>query len=160
MNWLKKIKQKDEVEKVSNKATLKKIDYPSKIILAWTKAIEGNKEISAWLNENGYKELVFASAAIHLKQDARDWLMQNGYPHLIAMINAAEGDEKAQKWLLKFKFNLLYHIAMVVEHENDSMIWLRKNATPDIFLLAKAIRQVKDKIEENHNDIHSFGKDL
>ena len=49
---------------------------------------------------------------------------------------------------------------MVAEHENDSMIWLRKNATPDIFLLAKAIRQVKDKIEENHNDIHSFGKDL
>jgi len=78
----------------------------------------------------------------------------------MAMINAAEGEEKAQKWLIKYKFNLLYHIAMVSEHENDSMIWLRKNATPDLFILAKTIRKIKDKIEENHNDIHSYGKDL
>ena len=163
MNWLNKFRRKEDnkIKSVpSNKPALKSINYPPKIILAWSKAIEGNKEISNWLNSNGYQELVFASAAIHLKQDARDWLMQNGYAHLMAMINAAEGEEKAQKWLIKYKFNLLYHIAMVSEHENDSMIWLRKHATPDLFILAKTIRKIKDKIEENHNDIHSYGKDL
>ena len=163
MNWFKKFIGKEDIKTSSTsskKSTLKSINYTPKIILAWTKAIEGNKEISNWINNNGYKELVFASAAIHLKQDARDWLMQNGYAHLMAMINAAEGDENAQKWLIKYKFNLLFHIAMVSEHENDSMIWLRKNATADLFILAKTIRQIKDKIEENHNDIHSFGKDL
>jgi len=163
MNWLKKLTKKNikkETVKLSNKSSLKKIDYPSKIILAWAKAIEGNIQISNWLNQNGYKELVFASAAIHLKEEARIWLMENGYPHLMAMINAAEGDENAQKWLLKYKFNLLFHIAMVSEHENNSLIWLRKNSTPDIFILAQTIKQIKDKIEENHNDIHSYGKDL
>ncbi len=141
------------------KVELKKIDYHPKIILAWAKTIGGNKDISAWLNKNGYPELVIACAAIYLKDDARTWLMQNGFAHIMAMIHAAEGDEKAQKWLLKYNFNLLYHIAMAVEHENESWIWLKNNSTPDIFILAQTIKEVKDKIEENHNDIHSFKRD-
>jgi len=157
MNWFKK-SNKTYQPKVE-KSILKNISYPPKIILAWTKAMQGNTEISKWLNDNGYKELVFASAAIHLKEDARQWLMKNGYAHLMAMINASEGDENAQKWLLKFKFELLYHIAMISEYQNDSMIWLKRNGTPDLFLFAIALRDVKDKIEDNHNDIHSHGKD-
>lgn len=145
--------------KSMEKVELKPINYPPKIILAWAKAIGGNTELSAWLNKNGYPELVIASAAIHLKDDARTWLMHNGFAHIMAMIHAAEGDEKAQAWLLKYKFELLYHIAMAVEHENESWIWLKKNATPDLFILAQSIKEVKDKIEENHNDIHSFRRD-
>lgn len=162
MNWLKKIIQKNNVptSKPTKKESIKDITYPPKVILAWTKALQGHTEISLWLNENGYKELVVASSAILLKQEARDWLMKNGYPHLMAMINAAEGDENAQKWLLKYNFNLLYHIAMVAEYNNESMIWLKHHATPDLYMLALAIRDVKDKIEDNHNDIHSYGRDL
>ena len=160
MGWFNKIKKEVTFKpSLIQKVELKKIDYHPKIILAWAKAIEGNKEISSWLNENGYPELVIASAAIYLKDEARTWLMQNGFAHIMAMIHAAEGDEKAQKWLLKYKFDLLYHIAMAVEHENESWIWLKKNTTPDIFILTKAIKEVKDKIEEHHNDIHSFRRD-
>ena len=160
LNWLSKKSKNTSLYNSKQKVVLKKLDYPSKIIMAWAQAIGGNLEISSWLNNNGYNELVIASAAIHLKNDARNWLMENGYAHLMAMINASEGDEKAQKWLLTYKFDLLYHIAMAIENENESWIWLKQNSTPDIFILAKTIKEVKDKIEENHNDIHSFRRDF
>lgn len=159
-------KKKTEVSKplpanpsVVKKVELKRIDYHPKILLAWSQSISGNQDISAWLNENGYPELVIAAAAIRLKGEARTWLMDNGFAHIMAMIHASEGDAKAQKWLLKYKFDLLYHIAMAVEHQNESWIWLKQNATPDIFILTQEIKKVKDKIEENHNDIHSFRRD-
>ena len=162
MSWFnrkKAVKSSDEGIRKPIVAKLKPIEYHPKIVLAWAKAIEGNADLLRWLKDNGYPELVFASSAIYLKNDARDWLMQNGYPHLMAMIHAAEGDEKARIWLKKHKFHLLYHIAMAVDAENDSWIWLRQHSTPDIFILAQTIKKIKDKIEENHNDIHSFGDD-
>jgi hypothetical protein len=161
MSWFNKKKKISEKFDPTTpfKAQVKPLNYPPKIVLAWAKTIEGNKEITKWLQTNGYPELVYASSAIHLKNNARDWLMVNGYPHLMAMIHAAEGDEKAQSWLKKHKFELLYHIAMAVEHETNSLLWLKKNTTPDILILTQAIKKVKDKIEENHNDIHTFGDD-
>lgn len=157
--FFRKKKKKQSTDSTFQKVVVKPLEYHPKIILAWAKAIEGNKEFSVWLKENNYTELVFAASAIWLKQEARDWLMQNGYPHLMAMINGAEGDEKAQKWLLKNGFEILYHIALAVENEQDSWKWLNLYTTPDIFILAKTIKKVKDDIEENHNDIHSFGRD-
>ena len=145
----------DELQKIE----LKPIDYPAKIILAWVKALEGNDEFLLWLKDNGYDELVMATYAIYLKEDARTWLHKNGYAHLMAMINAAEGNESAQRWLLSHQFDLLFHIAMAVEDERESAIWIAKNASQDIFLLARTIKKVKDQIEENHNDIHTFRKD-
>lgn len=139
---------------------LKPLAYPPKIILAWAKAIEGNKEITKWLSENGYHELVIAAAAIALDDEARNWLMKNGYPHIMAMINAAEGIESAQNWLKSNKFELLYHIAMAVEDEKESWLWIKNNSTIDIFMLTQTIKKIKDKIDENHNDIHSFNKDI
>ena len=161
MSWFSRKKKTPSTDFNSGpvKAMMKPLNYHPKIVLAWAKAIDGNKDLLKWLKSNGYPELVFASSAIHLKNDARDWLMENGYPHLMAMINAAEGNEKAQNWLKKHNLDLLYHIAMAVEHENSSWIWLKKNSTPDIFILAQTITKVKDNIEEKHNDIHSFGDD-
>ena len=153
----KKVKEKKVVP--IQKVQLKALDYHPKVILAWAKAMEGNQDLANWLKDNGFEELVFANAAIYLKQEARNWLMQNGYPHLMAMIHAAEGDERAQKWLLANDFEILYHIALAVEDEQESWAWLKNNTTQDIFLLAQMIRTVKNNIEENHNDVHSFRKD-
>jgi ribosomal protein S15P/S13E len=50
-------------------------------------------------------------------------------------------------------------MAQAIEDEEASWHWLGKNVTPDMFILTQTIRRVKDKIEENHNDIHSFRKD-
>ncbi len=159
MNWFKRKKRKVNPSQI--KVTpMKAINYPPKIILAWAKAIEGNEKITAWLKENGYEELAMATFAIYLKQEARDWLQANGFPHLMAMINASEGNESAQKWLFAHKFETLYHIALAVENEQSSWAWLKHNSTQDLFILAQTIKIIKDKIEFNHNDIHTFRKDL
>jgi hypothetical protein len=158
LNWFKRKKRQIIANEMSG-TPLERIDYPPKIILAWSKAIEGSVEFQDWLRTNGYEELYMATYAILLKDEARNWLQENGYAHLLAMINAAEGNKSAQKWLLVHDFEVLYHIAMAVENEMTSWEWIGKNAPPDIFILAKSIKKVKDDIEENHNDIHSFGKD-
>jgi hypothetical protein len=158
-NWFKK-KKREIIAADLSKTALNRIDYHPKIILAWAKAIDGNDEFMVWLKENGYEELTMATFAIYLKDDARNWLQDNGFAHLLAMINAAEGNESAQKWLLTHDFEVLYHIAMAVEDDESSWQWLVKNAPADLFILAKSIKTIKDKIEENHNDIHTFRKDI
>ncbi len=158
-NWFKK-KKREIVASELSKTPLQRIDYPAKIIVAWSKAVEGNDDIMSWLKDNGYKELFMATYAIYLKEEARQWLQDNGYAHLLAMINAAEGNESAQQWLLVHDFEILYHVAMMVEHEEESTRWLIANAPADIYMLAQSIQKVKDQIEENHNDIHTFRQDL
>ncbi len=162
VNWFKRNKKK----KTSREATkpipishLNSLDYHPKIIVAWAKTFEGNKDLLKWLSDNDYKELVMAYYAVRLNQESRDWLMKNGYAHLMAMINASEGNEIAQKWLLKNGFHLLYYMALAIEGEQDAWEWIGENASVDIFLLTQNIKKVKDDIEESHNDVHSFGKD-
>ncbi len=136
------------------------LSYPSLVILALAKAVEGNKELQLWLQDNGYPELFMTAQAIRLQDPARKWLLTNGYQHLMAMIAAAEGNEKAQRWLKQYDYWTLYHIAMAVEHEKESWFWLRKNASPELIILTKSIQVIKDQIEENHNDVHAIHKDL
>jgi hypothetical protein len=78
----------------------------------------------------------------------------------MAMINTCEGLKPAGEWLLKHHFHLLYHLGRSVDHNQESMQWMVANATQDLIILARSIQYIKDQIEENHNDIHSFGKDL
>ena len=158
-NWFKK-KKREIIAADLSKTPLNNVDYHPKIIMAWAKAIDGDDEFMLWLKENGFEELTMATFAIYLKDDARNWLQDNGYAHLLAMINAAEGNESAQQWLLTHNFEVLYHIAMAVESEESSWEWLGKNAPADLFILARSIKGIKDKIEENHNDIHTFRQDI
>jgi len=165
MSWIKRIfgKDSDQPQKGYKPGTamveMRNLNYPPKVIIAWCKAIQGDTQFSTFLLNNGFEELFYASQAIRLKQEARDWLMKNGYPHLMAMINAAEGNESALNWLRLHDFEILYHIANAVESEMESFAWLKTHATEDLFILATTIKKVKDEIEFNHNDVHSFGKD-
>ncbi len=157
-NWFRTKKRQINANALS-KIPLKRIDYDARIILAWAKAIEGNKKILQWLNDNGFEELVRATYAIYLKQEDRDWLQANGYAHLLAMINAAEGNESAQQWLKTHNFEILYHIALAVEEEQESFAWLGKHAPPDIFILTQSIKKVKDQIEFGNNDMYTYGRE-
>jgi len=160
LNFFRKEKKRTVERHKLQVTQLNAISYPPKIIIAWAKAIEGDKNLLHWLKENGYFELCMATYAIYLKDEARLWLSKNGYAHLLAFINAAEGVKSAQKWLKTHHFELLFYMAMTIEHEEKSLEWLQKNATNDIIILTQTIRKIKDKIEENHNDIHTFRKDL
>ena len=77
----------------------------------------------------------------------------------MAFIHAAEGSSKAQKWLQLNQLDTLYHMAMAIESEDESWKWIAQNTGPEFFFLTQTIKKVKDEIEENHNDIHSFNKD-
>ena len=50
-------------------APLHDINYPSLVIIAWTKAVEGNEDLQLWLRDNGYPELYMATFAVLLKDD-------------------------------------------------------------------------------------------
>ncbi|MEJ6638075.1 MAG: hypothetical protein QNL10_06560 [Crocinitomicaceae bacterium] len=155
----KKSKPKAEKKEPENKVPLRPIQYSNMVILAWAKAVDGNKDLQQWLVDNGYEELVHTTYAIRLKEESRAWLMDNGYAHLMAMINGCEGNAHAQKWLLDYKFYNLYHVARAIDYEQDSWKWLAIKKRPQLAILAKSIQRVKDDIEERHNDIHSMNKD-
>lgn len=153
-------KNTEEAKKTIAAAPLHDVNYPSLVFIAWAKAVEGNEDLQLWLKDNGYPELYMATFAILLKDEARNWLIENGYAHLMAMINGAEGNLKAQEWLLKNNFETLYHMSLAIDHEDNSWYWLSKYASQEIRILTKCIQRVKDEIEENHNDMHSIGKDV
>ncbi|MDX1445103.1 hypothetical protein [Lishizhenia sp.] len=160
-NKKRKEKRQVSIQKVT-KLESKELTYHPKIIIAWAKAIEGNTDLLNYLNENGFEELFMATYALKLKDEARDWLMKNGYPHLMAFINAAEGNQQALQWLKMNNFTALYYMAEAIDGEQNGykgFAWLKNNATPDIFELTRIIKKLKDGIEENHNDVHSFGVD-
>jgi hypothetical protein len=52
-NFLKK--KPENTTKSPLKLVMTPVDYHPKIVLAWSKAAEGNKEILEWLSKNGYE---------------------------------------------------------------------------------------------------------
>jgi len=150
-------KKKSAVEGI---VKLKPLNYPPKILLGWAEAIGGNKDLRDWFLESpDYKELGVFVHALLLKEDAREWLMKNGYAHLMAMINGVEGNVEAIHWLEKSGFNVLKHVALSGDGNEESFAWLLQNGHKEFAMISKRIEKVKNEIEENHNDVHSFGKD-
>ena len=152
-------KKKNKLE-VTGVVKLKPLAYPAKILVGWAEAIAGNKELRDWfLASDEYKELGMAVHAIMLKDDARDWLMNNGYAHLMAMINGVEGNREALHWLEKNGFQILKHVALAGDGKEESFEWLVANGHEEFALISQRIKKVKDEIEEDHNDVHKFGRD-
>jgi hypothetical protein len=166
MNWFKKIFGKEPLEKRKQVQSAKanvmycSLNYPPKILLAWIKALEGNNDLAKFLLENGYEEIFYLNQALALKQEARDWLLNNGYPHLMAFVNACEGNESAQKWLQVHGFEFLFQAAIAIDDEMDGFDWLKIHSDEITFGLIKTIKNFKDQIEFNHNDMYSFRKDV
>ncbi|MBM3418414.1 MAG: hypothetical protein FJY17_05770 [Bacteroidetes bacterium] len=53
MGWNFFKKENQDKDKIISVVALKSIDYPSLVILAWAKAVEGNEELQNWLKDNG-----------------------------------------------------------------------------------------------------------
>jgi hypothetical protein len=152
-------RKKKKVE-ITGIVKLKPLNYPPKILIGWSEAIAGNKELTDWfLASPDYKELGMAVFAIRLKDDARDWLMKNGYAHLMAMINGVEGNKEALHWLEQNNFQTLKHLAMAADGEETSMAWLINNKQHEFALVAQKIKIIKDNIEASHNDVHKISVD-
>ena len=97
-----------------------RVDYPAKVLLAWSEAIMGNKALRDWLMRNGYPELGIFTFALRNHDQSRDWLMKNGHPHLMAIITGIEGDKNALAWLEHNHLLALKHVAMAGDGINDA----------------------------------------
>lgn len=133
-----------------------KVIYPSKILLAWSESIKGNKQITDWLIKNGYPELGMFYFAVRNDQKAKKWYIANNHPILLALINGAEGNEKAQQWLKKGGFDILYQVAKAADNEDKSIQWLKKNGHVEFSIIAHSIKIIKNQIEMRNNDIHNI----
>lgn len=157
MFWRKKKKEELNFE---GGVKLKPLKYHPKILIGWAEAIGGNKDLLEWfLASPEFKELGIFVYALHLKPDARAWLLKNGYAHLMAMINGVEGNQVALQWLEKNNFHVLKHVALSGDGNQESFKWLLDNGHQEFAMISKKIEQVKNDIEENHNDVHKFGLD-
>jgi hypothetical protein len=153
-------KRKKNKAEVTGTVKLRPLNYPPKILVGWAEAIGGNKDLRDWfLASDDYKELGMAVHAIMLQDEARDWLMKNGYAHLMAMINGVEGNKEALHWLEKSNFQVLKHVALAGDGNEKSLMWLVDNGHQEFAMISQKIKVIKDEIEENHNDIHKFGRD-
>ncbi len=133
-----------------------KFEYPAKVILAWGEAISGNKAIRDWLMQNGFVELGIFTHALRNQDEARTWLMTNGFPHLMALINGAEGNVNAVLWLRKHEFDVLEKMAVAADNSDEALIWLVNKGFSDMAMIAQRIRNVKNDIESENNDMHKI----
>jgi hypothetical protein len=136
-----------------------KVNYPSKILLAWAEAIGGSKEIREFLTKNGYRELGMFVFALHNKDDAKKWLMDNGFQHLAATISGAEGQEAAIKWLNRYELDVLAKAALTGDGNQAAFKWLVSNGHKEMAMVGKKIQQVKDDIERDNNDVHKISQE-
>jgi hypothetical protein len=128
--------------------------YPPKVLVAWSESVKGNKEITAWLLQNDYKEFGVFYYALRNDAKSKEWLLDNGFPHLLALITGAEGDGKAINWLRQFGFEGLANVALAGDGNVEAFKWLQLNKELELMRLAKCIKEVKDDIENDNNDVH------
>ena len=141
--------------KKPKKIILKKLEYPSKVLIAWREAIGGNIEFRDFLIRSPYKELgIFCFAVLNDKK-SRKWLLDNNFGHLLATIEGIEGKDSALIFLKKNGFDLLFHFARSADSWKDSQIWLQKRDKL-LYAISLKIEYVKDEIDLRNQDAHKL----
>jgi hypothetical protein len=141
--------------KKPKKIILKKLEYPSKVLIAWREAIGGNIEFRDFLILSPYKELgIFCFAVLNDKK-SRKWLLDNNFGHLLATIEGIEGKDSALIFLKKNGFDLLFHFARSADSWKDSQIWLQKRDKL-LYAISLKIEYVKDEIDLRNQDPHKL----
>jgi len=131
-----------------------KLEYPSKIILAWSEAVKGNKKIRDWLMKNGYPELGIFTFALHNQDESVKWLFDNDHPHLAALAIGASGKVDALTWLRKYNLDILEKVALVADNDEFALHWLVKQGYKEFATLGLQMRLVKNQIDMDNNDPH------
>ena len=138
---------------MQQKMKINRIDYPVKVLVIWSEAIGGNREMRDWLMKNGFRELAMFVYGIYNMDEARKWLMDNGFPHFMALLNGIEGKEDAVKWLEQHNFAVMAKVAKAADGYYAERDWLMQN--DKLFaLIAQRIKYIKDQIHENNSDYH------
>jgi hypothetical protein len=135
--------------------TVKSIEYPVKILVAWGEAISGNQKIRDWLMRNGYQELGMFCFALRNELSAQQWLIKNGYPHLLALIKGIERDIEAREWLKASGHEILWTMSIAADGDrNAQRLLLVKDKV--YAGLAMKMGRIKDDIEWDNNSIYGI----
>ena len=105
-------RKKDRNNKPLEVKSMKDITYTPKIIMAWTKSLEGNVDISKWLLENGYKELIMAG---------QNWLKAHKMDQLYHMALAIDGEKESWEWLGQYVTVDIFLLTKAIEKIKDSI---------------------------------------
>ncbi len=126
------------------------LDYDAKILLAFGKAVDGDKDFFEWLLNNGFPELAALANAIRGDEGAVQWLLKSNYPQYGVLSNAMDNETNAVKWLIEYKDDFLLHFAQAARGNDDSIEWLRKKQLNIFIMLAGKINSVlKLQVKEN-----------
>ena len=133
--------------------------YPTKVLLAWAEAISGNEEFRDWLMGSEYPELGVFCHAMHNEETSRAWLRHKGHHVLLALLKGAEGEEQAVKWLEEQGHFVIADMALAADNDDEATARLMAPAArgdgDGLWAeIAVRIREVKNEIEAQNNDVH------
>ncbi len=116
-------------------------EYDIKVLLALTKALQGDKLFFKFLAKNGYTELAAFSNSIRGDVEALKWLFANGFPILGVLSNAIGGEKKAVKWVEASKNEFLIKFSEACRGDNEAYMWFRER---DLKIFNYMITEIKD----------------
>lgn len=129
-------------------------NYPSKVILAWSEAVNGNEPITKWLISNGYPELISCLDSFRGNENADKRLMKSGHPEFVAFVEFINGSKKAKEWLEQFGFDLFITIGDFVNEEDGSAKKLMATGAKEVIIFAQRLKKFVTEIDFDANDVH------
>ncbi len=130
-------------------------DYDTKLLLAFLQSLQGKKEFSDFLMNNGFPELEALSAAIHSDEKALRWLEKNGYPEFAVLSDAIDDEPKAIAWLQKYHCDFLSIFAAACRKDTKAMKWFADN---DLKLFVMIIVTIQNILMYQSWDASDFHK--
>ncbi|MDR3047012.1 MAG: hypothetical protein LBU51_05270 [Bacteroidales bacterium] len=117
-------------------------DYDIKILIAFYESLEGKREYSNFLLENGFAELSALSNAIQSDIDAVYWLINNGFPEFGILSNAIDNEYNAVKWLDDHHCTFLALFAAACRQEEDAIKWFVEKDLKIFIMMIKTIQEI------------------
>ena len=106
-----------------------------------------------------YPELGVFCHAMHNEETSRAWLRHKGHHILLALLKGAEGEEQAVQWLEEQGHFVIADMALAADNDDEATARLMAPAArgdgDGLWAeIAVRIREVKNEIEAQNNDVH------
>ena len=131
-------------------------DYDTKVLLAFNLSLQGDKNFSKFLLENGYPELEALAEAIHSNTVALQWLLDNGYPEFAILSNAIDSEPVAIAWLQRYHCDFLSLFAAACRKEDAAIRWFVEHDLKLFIIMINNIHHILLYQSWDSSDIHKF----
>ncbi|MDL2312170.1 hypothetical protein LJC68_04765 [Bacteroidales bacterium OttesenSCG-928-B11] len=129
-------------------------DYDAKVLIAFNLSLNGEKQFTDFLLNNGFPELAALSAAIHSDTAALQWLLDNGWPEFAILSNAIDNEEHAIAWLDKYECTFLSTFAAACRKSDEAIKWFADNDLKLFIIIIRNIHQILLHQAWDSSDVH------